>query len=224
MANLLLPSNQDGGRTIISYLSVLGPETDGYQVISPDDFIADQGTWTWTRDSAGLYHLATTAGAQTTHLALNLGKVGFARIGTDPSIPPGGAENPFPGTKSGTPPGGGQPHLYRGVEIQFVDMIYSITGAAALTTHTIAFFESTFANGSAVPTPVSKGGTLSPTTLDTATSANLYVKRTTLGTPFVVDSSNAADVIDYMELTVVQQALGGYSLYMCGIGFNRILN
>ena len=216
-----LPSNQDGGRSIISYLSVLGPETDGYQVISPDDLVPDQGTWTWTRDAAGLYHLATTAGAQTTHLALNLGKVGFARIGTDPSIPPGGGENPA--SFAGNPPGGGQPHLYRGVEIEFVDVIW-IASTADLLAHSIAFFESTFADAAVAPTPVSKGGTLAPTSLRLTNSANINVQRTTLGTPFVVDSTNLADVVDYMELTVQQAALGGYSLYMIGIGFNRILN
>lgn len=222
MANLALPSNQDGGRSIISYLSVLGPETDGYQVISPDDFVPDQGTWTWTRDAAGLYHLATTTGAQTTHLALNLGKVGFARIGTDPSIPPGGAENPA--SLAGNPSGGGQPHLYRGVEIEFVDLIYGVTGADLLAGN-LTFFESTFVNAAVVPTPVSKGGTLTPANLTfTADATHLYVLRTTLGTPFVVDSTNLADVIDYMELTVQQQAGGTFTLYMAGIGFNRILN
>lgn len=224
-----LPSNQDGGRTIIPYLSVLGPEVDGYMPISPDDLIPDSGTWTWTRDSAGLYHLTTVPGVGTTHFALNLNKVAFNRIsnpagasnGGDPSMPPGGAENP--GGFPGNPSGGGQPHLFRGIQIEFVDIWFLLTGQA-LTTHSLAFWESTFAAGAAVPTPASKGGTLSPASIGTSTSANMQVVRTTLGTPYVLDATNAPNIVDYMELTVVLQGSSAYSLYGLAIGFDRCLN
>ncbi len=220
MANVL-PGNQDGGRSIISYLSVVGPETDGYAVVSPDDFIPDAGTWTWTRDANGLYHLTSIAGVQTVHFALNLSKIAFNRIGTDPSIPPGGAENPagFPGN----PPGGGQPHLFRGIKIEAVDLWY-VAATGNLTTLSLAFWESTFTNAAAIPTPVTKGGTLSPASLTLTAASTIYALRTTLGTPFVVDASNLANIIDYMELTLVTGASSVFSLYGAGILFDRCLN
>lgn len=223
MASNTLPTNQDGGRTIIPYLSVLGPETDGYMPISPDDIIPDSGTWTWTRDANGLYHLTAIAGVQTVHWAINLNKVGFNRVGKDPSLPPGGAENP--GGFPGNPPGGGQAHAWRGIQIEAVDLWYVVNGQA-LTSLAWAFWESTFVNGSAVPTPVTKGGTLSPASLPlgTSPSANIIVSRTTLGTPFVVDSANNPNVVDYLELTLVTQASSVFSLYGAGIVFDRCLN
>jgi len=218
---MALATNQDGGRTIIPYLSVLGAESDGYMQISPDDFIPDSGTWTWTRDANGLYHLTAIAGAQTVHWALNLSKIAFSRIGKDPSLPPGGLENP--GGFAGNPSGGGQGHDFRGIRINAVDLWYQV-GTVDLTSATWAFWESTFTDGGAVPTPVTKGGTLSPTTLTVTNGAVIRAKRTTLGTPFIVDASNLANIVDYAELTVVIQNTGTFSLYGAGIVFDRCLN
>lgn len=175
-------------------LSVLTQETDGGIWIPATigwDYYT--GTWTKTRIAAGDYVMRKTAAADTTtpvcHIAASL----LQRVGADPAL-------------------GGQTHDIRGYEVTSIDLVYAIA-TAALTTFTYDLQQRTFANNVAVAVSATVGGTLSGA-LATATQANPYVTRITLGTPYVLGSNVALRDLT-LELSVVAALTSAFDLYGC---------
>jgi hypothetical protein len=165
------------------------------------EWIFPDGTWTLTRTAAGNYYQLKTAGAATTHPAVNISKA-IRRIlaagGTIPSInSPLGAE------------------LQEGGLFTGFDLIYSI-GTAALTSLTPSLYETAYVNDVA-PAVTSPGGTLlsyptSGVAVPVATQAQPYNFGFALTTPYDIGQNEGA-VSDWLELAVVDAGSSVFGLY-----------
>ncbi len=228
MANGVLSPTSPGpsyllGRSVVPLMSVLFPELDGSYAAEIGDFRFDVGTWTLTRDAAGQYGLVHLAKAETVNVALNLNRVLFGKIGSDPWLKPVGAEY-WQGIsdQSSLPGGGGNPnrgHYIRGVQLTGFDLKYKIS-TLALTSGTPALYRTVFANNTA-PATTSPGGAITGT-FATATQTNPYVTQFTVATPYVI-GNNVADSEDWLEIPIVFQATSGFELYGANLYFNYVL-
>lgn len=150
-------------------VSVLTKETDGSIWIPASDATIYGGTWVNTRIAAGNYAMIKNAADEAGQIVFDLTKGLLTKIGTDPTSV---------GSTSDMAAGA---HDIRGVQIQSIDVVFqNIT--AALDAHTYDIHTAAYVNNIAVVLASTFGGTLTGT-LATATQANPYVTRITLGTP-----------------------------------------
>lgn len=133
--------------------------------------------------------------------AFGTGAGGPAYPAPAPGLPP------FPGASQLTPPTTLPP---KGLRVWKMNVVYLITGAA-LTTHTINLYRTTYSNNVAnsIASPA-----ISTTALNTATQANPYVQTISVTTP----GFEVTDISDLIaEVQVTTATSGAYRFY--GIGF-----
>jgi hypothetical protein len=163
------------------------------------------GTWTLTRAAAGNYYMLKTAGAATTHPAVNLQKAIKRLIAALLTV---------------NAPMGGE--LQEGGIFTGFDLVYSIA-TAALTSITPATYETLYKNATANAVSSPGGAVLSyPTTgvaAPVATQATPYVVGFQMTTPYLI-GQNLADVSDWLELAVVDPGTSVFALYGAMLKFN----
>ena len=146
-----------------------------------------------------------TAGAATTHPALNLQKA---------------IKRTIAAAYASYAPGGGE--LQEGGLFTGFDLIYSVA-TLALTLLAAAVYETLYANAAAAVVSSPGGAVLSyPTsgvTPPVAVQATPYVTQFQLTTPYLI-GQNLADVIDWLELAVVDPGTSVFALYGAMLKFN----
>ena len=179
-------------------LRVQTKETDGGLFVPAKLGSFYTGTWTDTRIAAGDYVMRKTALAQAGQAVFHVGSYLLHKVGADPMS-------------------GGLTHDIRGIELSSIDLIYGI-GTAALVTHTYDILQTTYANNVANAVVATVGGTLSGA-LATATQANPYVTRITLGTLYVLGANTALRNVT-LEISWDAAATSVLDYYGCYLNFN----
>ena len=167
------------------------------------------GTWTATRDAAGMYRLAKTAAANTTYVVFDLSQL-LLKQGNDPAL------NLYSGGKPPVPTTGQVPtnvgrHILRGFQLTKVDVVTSI-GTADLTSATPLFQTTTFAAGATQGSLTTAANAFTGSITITHTATTLAVDTLTITTPYVV-GKNTADIADYLEIQIVDPGTAVFSIY-----------
>lgn len=178
-----------------------GTETDGaIWVPAHKGMLLSSTAFSAVRVAAGDYCMrATFAGTVSGQAVFSISSDDIMKVGADPDTTLGSR--------------------LRGVQVNSVDVIYQITGAA-LTAHGRSFYTSVFSNNVANAISSTFGGSLSGA-LATATQTNPYVTRVTLGTPGVIGLNTALTNTTF-EVTFTAQNATVLSYY--GIMLNVTYN
>jgi hypothetical protein len=165
------------------------------------DWIFPDGTWTLTRGAAGNYFMRKTAGAATTHPAVNIQKAIRRAVAATAAL------------ASVNSPLGGE--LQEGGLFTGFDLVYAI-GTAALTSLAVATYNTVYVNNTA-PAVTSPGGAVisyptSTVALPIATQAQPYLVTLANTTPYLI-GLNLGAASDWIELTVVDPGTAVFDIY-----------